>query len=237
MNVALPATPYERAERAIARLIGERHDRPSLVYEIACRIGAEIVEGFRDPGDDLNSVELARLHASSRTPIREALMLLEREGLVEILARRRPRVATFGATEIRDIYLVRSSLLQMAARTIAAEITPEQLQVMDDHLERMRAASGDVSAFMWANVDFHEYQTEICGNAQLRRIVRSLLIRTLPLRRISLARPGRLSRSLEDHTWLVKSYADGDGELAAAIIQNNHMAALSFLQTRFLENG
>src|SRR3954471_18207049 len=72
-----------RAEGVVRRIVAERHDRPSLVSQIACEIGAEIIGGIRQPGDDLNSVELARRYRTSRTPIREALMLLEKEGLVD----------------------------------------------------------------------------------------------------------------------------------------------------------
>ena len=89
---------------------------------------------------------------------------------------------------------------------------------------------------MWANVDFHESQTDICGNRYLKRVVDSLLLRTLPLRRISLAQSGRLSRSYDDHARLVQSYAEGDPDLAAAIVHNNHMNALAILE-RVLGQG
>ncbi len=80
---------FARAEAVVRRIVAERHDRPSLVSRIACGIGAEIIEQTRLPGDDLNSVELSRHYRTSRTPIREALMLLEKEGLVDVPPRRR----------------------------------------------------------------------------------------------------------------------------------------------------
>src|SRR5690606_36409005 len=128
---------FRRAERAIGQLIAERYDRASLVSDIACHIGAEIIEGIRKPGDDLNSVELARAFDSSRTPVREALMLLEKEGLVEILARRRPRVTSYKFADIRDIYSARSALLELAASTIAATATAEHLERLRKHLAEM----------------------------------------------------------------------------------------------------
>src|SRR3546814_1769546 len=68
----------------------ERSD--SLVGRIAADVARAITEGRLTPGADLNSVELAARFGTSRTPVREALMLLEKEGLVEIPPRRRPRV-------------------------------------------------------------------------------------------------------------------------------------------------
>lgn len=224
-------TAFERAENAIRRLIAERHDRPSLVSDIACRIGAEIIEGIRRPGDDLSSVELARAHETSRTPVREALVLLENEGLVEILARRRPRVARYEFEDIRDIYQARSALLELAARSIAVTITEEKLAALRSHLADMEAALDDTSSYMWANVAFHAAQTQICGNRYVQRVVDSLLLRTLPLRRLSLSQSGRTARSYDDHSRLVQSYADGDDILAAAIVRNNHLNALALLET------
>jgi len=226
---------FERAHVVVRRLIAERHDRPSLVSDIACRIGAEIIEGVRRQADDLNSVELARAYDTSRTPVREALLLLEKEGLVEIQARRRPRVATFALDDIRDIYRARSALLELAARSIASTITAEQLDVLRQHLANMASALDEPSAYMWANVDFHTAQTEICGNRYVKRVVDSLLLRTLPLRRLSLSQNGRLHRSYDDHSRLVQSYAEGDADLAAAIVRNNHMNALVILEKLLAE--
>src|SRR5690606_28230623 len=113
--------------------------RASLVSDMACHIGAEIIEGIRKPGDDLNSVELARAYESSRTPVREALMLLEKEGLVEILARRRPRVTSYNFDDIRDVYSARSALLELAAATIATTATEAQLDQLRQHLNEMAA--------------------------------------------------------------------------------------------------
>ena len=65
-------------------MVSKNDDRSSLVDDIACSVGAEILEGVRRPGSDLDSVELARRFRTSRTPTREAVVILEREGLVEI---------------------------------------------------------------------------------------------------------------------------------------------------------
>jgi enoyl-[acyl-carrier protein] reductase I len=70
-----------QAGKVIRAIVASRHDRPSLVAEIACEIGAEIVEGAIAPGSDLNTVELARRYQTSRTPVREALQ--ERWGRVD----------------------------------------------------------------------------------------------------------------------------------------------------------
>lgn len=229
----------ERAEAIAARLVTEQHDRPSLVSKIACEVAAEIIEDIRKPDDDLNSVELARRYKTSRTPIREALMLLEKEGLVEMPPRRRPRVAALTIKEIRDIYRVRANLLELIAGDIAREASLADIRTLQPMLQIMETAckAGDVNAYFWANVDFHERNTELAGNRTVKKIIDSLLLRTLRLRRIGLSQPGRLQKSYEDHERLCSAYEDRDSTLAAALIRSNHITGLSVLENFYSHGG
>jgi DNA-binding GntR family transcriptional regulator len=237
----LPPSPSTRVKdkRSFARaatiaraIVAERHDRPSLVSNIACEIAAEIIEGLRQPGDDLNSVELSRRYRTSRTPIREALMLLEKEGLVDIPPRRRPRVASLAMAEVRDIYRARAALFELIATDVARSVTSEGLAPLRRALAEMERAarSGDLNGFVWANVDFYDRNTQLADNRTVKRILDSLLLRTLRLRRLSLSQPGRLQKSLDDHTRLVRAYEDRDANLAAALIRSNHINALAALE-------
>jgi DNA-binding GntR family transcriptional regulator len=89
----------------------------------------------------------------------------------------------------------------------------------------------DLNGFVWANVDFYDRNTQLGNNRTVKRILDSLLLRTLRLRRLSLSQPGRLRKSLDDHTRLVKAYEDRDANLAAALIRSNHINALAALET------
>jgi DNA-binding GntR family transcriptional regulator len=222
----------KRAEAIAARLVAEQHDRPSLVSTIACEVAAEIIEDIRHPNDDLNSVELARKYQTSRTPIREALMLLEKEGLVEMPPRRRPRVASLSIKEIRDIYRARANLLELIGGDIAREASISDIHTLKPLLGAMEAAAkaGDVTGYFWANIDFHERNTELAGNRAVQKIINSLLLRTLRLRRIGLSQPGRLAKSYEDHERLYRAYEDRDSTLAAALIRSNHISGLAILE-------
>lgn len=232
-----PAEGLARAGAAIRRLVEAHHDRPSLVTRIACEIGAEIVEGVRAAGEDLNSVTLARRYGASRTPVREALMLLEKEGLVEIPPRRRPRVAPFDIGQIRETYRVRAALYEHMAGDLVNRATDAEIAGLRPLLARMEAAfaEGDVDAYAWANVDFYERVTQIAHNRTVKRMLDTLLLRTLPLRRLSLSQPGRVARSLEDHRRLVRAYEDRDANLAAALVRSHNAQALAVLEARLSE--
>lgn len=223
---------FERALTVARSIVAERHDRPSLVSKIASEIGAEIIEGLRQPGDDLNSVELSRRYHTSRTPIREALMLLEKEGLVQIPPRRRPRVASLDMDEIREIYRARAALFELIATDVARSATAEDIASLRTILAEMERSwrNNDLNGYVWANVDFYDRNTQLANNRTVKRILDSLLLRTLRLRRLSLSQAGRLQQSFDDHIRLVKAYADRDANLAAALIRSNHINALAALE-------
>jgi DNA-binding GntR family transcriptional regulator len=232
-STASDSWSFACARALVHRIVAERHDRPSLVADIACEVGAEIIEGLRRPSADLNSVELSRRFKTSRTPIREALMLLEKEGLVDVPPRKRPRVAVPNLQDIREIYRARAALFELIATDVARTVTEEGLQQLRQSLAAMQEAyrAGDVSAFVWANVDFYDHNMVLANNRTVKRILDSLLLRTARLRRLSLSQPGRMERSCDDHVRLLKAYEDRDATLAAALIRSNHISALAALET------
>src|SRR5215475_11774264 len=163
-----PST-LERFQNIIRRVAAKDDDRASLVTEIACVVGAEILEGMRSPGSDLNSVELARRFRTSRTPTREAVVILEKEGLVEILPRRRPRVADLSIAEIQEIYRVRAAMLGLIAAEVVRLATDEEiaeLRVLLGGMERA-AEAGDRDGYYWGNVGFHERFADMAHNRTL----------------------------------------------------------------------
>lgn len=232
-------TPLAAAKKVINRVVAERHDRPSLVATIACDIGAEIIQGLILPGDDLNSVELSRRFKTSRTPIREALILLEKEGLVDIPPRRRPRVRTLSIDEIKNIYEARAALFVLMGQAVAQHSSDEDIARLDSLLVELRRhhKKQDLEAFLWANVDFFDLVTQLANNRTIRGILDSLLLRTLPLRRLSLSLPGRMTSSLDDMTRLVRAFQQHDANLAAALIHSNHLGALKALSAHFDERS
>ena len=183
----------ERFQGIIRRVVSKDDERSSLVDDIACVVGAEILEGLRRPGSDLNSVELARRFRTSRTPTREAVVILEKEGLVEILPRRRPRVADLSIAEIREIYRVRAAMLGLIAAEVARLATDEEiaeLRAILREMERTDAARATATATTGPMSRFHERFADLARNKTLQRILESLALRSLRLRRLTLSSPG-----------------------------------------------
>jgi DNA-binding GntR family transcriptional regulator len=216
----------------LVRLLKLTERREPTVVQVATWVGLGIIEGRLPPGEDLNSVDLSHRFNTSRTPVREALMLLEQEGLVEMRARRRPRVAAFTPKRVKEIYFVRGHLLSLVGRLVAEQATGEDLVDLRERLTAMvsHAAADDVDNYFWGHVALQERMTEIAGNETLKGILDSLALRTLIMRHASLAQPGRLKDSVADQLRILEAIEQRDGDLAAMLLSRATMSALGAIE-------
>jgi DNA-binding GntR family transcriptional regulator len=207
----------------------ERGD--SLVGKIAAEIARGIVDGSLPPGSDLNSVDLASRFGTSRTPVREALMLLEKEGLVEIPPRRRPRVARMSLREIEEIYEIRAALNALMISLFVANAEEADLREARAVLGRMRAAAlaGETETFFAERVRLHDLWMERCGNATLHKTLVAWLAR-MSLRRLGLSRPEHIERSLMDHERLAIACEERDANLAVALMRSMALSGLEAIR-------
>src|ERR1700712_2231931 len=219
----------------LERLLKLASRREPAVAQVVTWVGLGIIEGRLAPGEDLNSVELSHRFNSSRTPVREALMLLEQEGLVEIRARRRPRVAAFTPERIEEIYFVRQHLLSLMGGLVVEHATADDLNDLQSRLDKMIkfAEAGDIDDYFWGHVALQERMTDIAGNETLKAILDSLALRTLILRHASLAQPGRLAASAKDQVRILEAMTQRDGELAALLLSRATVAAHAAIEKSY----
>ncbi|WP_233887483.1 GntR family transcriptional regulator [Paraburkholderia flagellata] len=205
---------------------------PSSVAEIVDWVARGIIEGRLRPGDDLNSVDLAKRFGVSRTPVREALFALTREGLVDWSPRRRPRVAAMQLKEVREIYALRALLYAQVSLAIVEHATDEDIAALWRAHGKLAevAARGDVDGYFWANVAFRDEELRVSRNGIFKEVLDSMRMRTNRLRHLSTSLPGRLQRSCTDHQRLCEAYAERDGVLAAALNRSIVMGALHAIE-------
>jgi DNA-binding GntR family transcriptional regulator len=134
--------------------------------------------------------------------------------------------------EVREIYQARAALFDLIATAVARNASTGDIATLRAPLSEMERAfhDEDLNAFVWANVDFYDRNTQLANNRTVKRILDSLLLRTLRLRRLSLSQPDRMQASLDDNARLLKAYENRDARLAAALISSNHMNALAALE-------
>lgn len=141
------------------------------------------------PGAGLDEQELIASLGVSRTPIREALIQLSAEGLVEMLPNRGARVAKIDLPGVREFFEALDAHQRMVTRWAALRHTKEDLRRIDEERRRFDAAvaSGQVGEMMSTNLAFHEAIGAACGNALIARSYSQLLAYGLRLSHISLA--------------------------------------------------
>jgi DNA-binding GntR family transcriptional regulator len=194
----------------------------SLAFAIFKELAIAIVEGRLPPGEEVNSAELARRFSTSRTPVREALLLLEREGLVIVPPRRRPYVSPVAISQVREIYEIRASLYALVSELVCERATDDDVFGLLSWQAMLRrdAEAGDVDAYFWHNVGFRNAEASLSKNVELQRRLSSLGLQMQRFRYVSLSLPGRLQHSLADHERLVRAYTERDVALAVAVTRS-----------------
>lgn len=212
---ATEAVRYALLDRVLARSV----EPDSRVFEIARWLGSAIIEGTLAPGSSISSVDIAQRVGSSRAPARDALFVLEREGLIDTGIGRAARVKHLSLDEVREIYDVRASLHAMAAERVvlfASDAELAGLRALHERLEAMAAAS-DFDGYFWSNVELRDREIVLSKNRLARQLLDSLGLRTLLIRHQILSLPNRLEQSAKAHGDLISAYESRNAMLAVAL--------------------
>ena len=140
---------------------------------VAERLRAEIVAGDRAPGSRLPQVEIARRLGVSTTPVREALAMLEREGLVRLHPQRGAVVFVPTVADLREHYEIRAALEALAASRTAEVFEPEWAAPLERLLDEMRTGP-PAARYLALNQRFHTTLYEHCGRRKLVDMIATL---------------------------------------------------------------
>jgi DNA-binding GntR family transcriptional regulator len=190
-----------------------------------------IIDGRLAPGERLKEEKIAQELGISRTPVREALLVLQAEGLVEAPPNRGARVREYAVDDLEEAYLLRALLESYAARRAAARIGPEQLRLLRESCRRFETlrAADDVIDLVKENLFFHSTILEAAGSEQLRRWAREVIEIPLVYKSYFWYSPEQKLVSDHYHKQIVKALAAGDGERAELIMKEHVLEALDFL--------
>jgi DNA-binding GntR family transcriptional regulator len=200
----------------------------SLSAQAYERVLDMIMSGQAKPGAFFTERRLAEQLAMSRTPLRDALLILESEGLVVRLGPRGVQVATMQIEEFVENLGVRRLLEPEAARIAAGRIEPDVLAGLKRRFEVLRDGSdageaADRGEVRSADDRLHSVIADAAGNARLAGIVRTLRRQTLMFDLRSL--PERFGDTCREHLAIVAALSAGDGE-AAAQAMRDHLDAV-----------
>jgi DNA-binding GntR family transcriptional regulator len=172
----------------------------SLPEQIAEQVGNAIIKGLIEPGQRIQEQELADRFEVSRGPVREALRILERDGMVQILPRRGAQVTSLDVDEVNEIFEIRSALFGLAVKLFAERRDETALQHLKEGVENLRplARGGHADEYVSAVYRLNMMVTEASGNRRLRAAMFSLAHQTLRYSRLGLSTEKRRQQSSKD---------------------------------------
>lgn len=197
-------------------------------------IRAAIVDGRLEPGQRLKEEELARELGISRTPVREALLVLQTEGLIDASPNRGAAVRAYDADDLDDLYQLRAVLEGFAARLAAARITAADVERLRESCERFAAlrAEEDVHELVAENVGFHDVIVQAAGSDRLAEMLRKVVQLPLVYRSYHWYSPQQKLISEHYHRQLAAALAARDAERAELVMKEHVLEARDFLVAR-----
>lgn len=188
----------------------------SLEEKVYRQIEEEILSGKLKGGEQLREIALASRLEVSRTPVRAALHRLAEDGLVELTANRGATVVGISAEDIEDIYAVRTRLEGLAARLAAERMTKEAKEELIACVELsefyLAKRNGERSGEL--DTEFHSIIYRASGSRHLCKILSDLHKNVKAYRKLSLSRPKRAEKSIEEHKEILEAILTGDSDEA-----------------------
>jgi DNA-binding GntR family transcriptional regulator len=208
----------------------------TIPMQIADALARDIIQEHYAPGDRLNEVQIAAQWAVSRSPVREALRILETRGLVAITPQRGARVTVLSLQELEQLFEIRAALVALAARRAAANIGGDGRRRLDELLLDLERALGNAERYERASAAATIEIARMGGSPPLTEMIVSFAHRVGRYARLGLASRARRQRSIANWRVLVEAIQAGDSERAEAIQRSlaleNRDEALRVLRER-----
>lgn len=171
----------------------------------------------------LEERQLSEMLGVSRTPIREAMTLLEQEGFVRSVPRRGIFVIRKSKAEVLEMVTVWAALESMAARLATQVATDAQIRKLHDYVDVFhdRNPEEHVTEYSEANIAFHKQIIRISGCHLIVDITDNLFIHMRGIRRVTIGQDHRAQRSVVDHQKIVAALEARDADLAETLVREH----------------
>jgi DNA-binding GntR family transcriptional regulator len=213
--------------------------RRALRNDVYDALRQAMMAGDLQPGQRVNEAEIARQMQISRAPIREAIRLLEQEGLVESFPGRGTFVVTLSRADVEEVYTLRADVEARAIRRALSRLTPDDVRTIEELVGAMveAATSGDVAALLEADIAFHRVIVEEAGWPRLRKIWESLHPQTLTLYTLTTLTDWSPLDHARRHEPLLAAIRAGDPEAAATAMAEHILGVSAQVMRRLPEKN
>lgn len=212
--------------------------KANLVQGAYQRLKGDILASRLAPGYQATEPEIAERLGMSRTPVREALLMLQADGLIKLIPRRGAQVVPISMSDMRDIYEILTTLEPEAAARVAADGVSAadlaDLEAANDDMEHA-LASGDLDWWAAADDRFHQKLLELQKNRRLTEFVTRLFDQAHRIRILTLRLREPPHRSTEEHRQILRHIKAGEADAVRSVFREHRRRAacelLSILET------
>lgn len=213
-------------------------NRPlSVAEQIAERISRDILAGVYKPGERIIEQTIADEFQVSRGPVRDAIRILERESVVEVLPRRGAQVTALTVKEIDDIFAIRAALIELGVALATPLLSDGEVAQIRHWIDQLSTSADRVgSADDYVPISYHIslFISRRCQNERLFDMIRSMSRQTLRYSHLALASDERRKRSAALWTDLALALdardAKSAGQLARCLVEESGKAARATLR-------
>jgi DNA-binding GntR family transcriptional regulator len=211
-------TPVIR--RPARRTTPQPPSRSELVYE---QLKRDVADFRLVPGDRFTENELSERLGVSRTPVREALLRLQQEGLVEVLFRNGWRVLPFDFEKFEQLYDLRMVIETAAVQRLCGDdpkVDRARLEALNVvWLVPTEQRSGDIRQVAQWDEEFHASLVAAAGNAEMARVHRDVTERIRIIRRLDFTKPARIDATYEEHAKILRAIQRKRGDQAVLLLR------------------
>lgn len=169
----------------------------------------------------------------SRTPVREAIAMLEQQGFVKSVPRRGIMVVKKTKREVIEMIQVWAALEGMAARLVTQRATDAEiarLRALFKEFNESHKPEDHLSEYSAANIRFHQTMIELTGSALLAEMTENLLLHVRGIRQITIGRDDRAKRSIQDHLKIIEALENRDTELAEKLARDHTLGLATYVE-------
>jgi DNA-binding GntR family transcriptional regulator len=209
-----------------------------LTEQAYLAIKAEILANRLSPGAPLPIERFIREMNLSRTPVREAILKLQREGFVEVLPRLGTFVAQLDLRKIKEMYHVRAVLEGSAAKLAAPRLHPETLARLEEKLSALKVKGRNIQLqeISEAGQELHRTIIDGCDNQLLATTIRGLQDHFQRFRHVSLQFPEKVLSSHQEHLAILSALRARNGDKAEKLVREHFEHASRFLVESLLNS-
>jgi DNA-binding GntR family transcriptional regulator len=199
---------------------------------LALKQAISAMDLYDHPGEiRLDERQLCRDLGVSRTPIREALTVLEQEGFVLTLPRRGIFVRRRTRRQIVEMVQVWAALESMSARLAAARATDAEIAALRDLFEGFEGrAAAEIEGYSDANIAFHRAIVRLGGNGLIIARTADLFLQIDAIRRRTIRDDDRADRSIQDHLRIIEALERRDADLAARLDRDHTLGLAEHIE-------